>query len=46
MKLGIPYMGGKRKLSKQIIDFILAKNPNCKYFYDLFGGGGAIKDAD
>jgi site-specific DNA-adenine methylase len=41
-KLGIPYMGGKRQLSKKIIDFILDENPNCKYFYDLFGGGGAM----
>jgi len=42
MSLGIPYMGSKRKLSKKIIDYILIHNPNCKYFYDLFGGGGAI----
>ena len=42
LKLGIPYKGGKRQLSKKIIDFILAENPNCKYFYDLFGGGGAM----
>ena len=39
---GIPYMGGKRKLSSKIIDFIITKNPNTEYFYDLFGGGGAI----
>jgi site-specific DNA-adenine methylase len=42
LKLGMPYMGGKRKLSKPIIDYIIAHNPNAKYFYDLFGGGGAI----
>ena len=41
-KLGMPYMGSKRKLSKDIIDFILRENPNVKYIYDLFGGGGAI----
>ena len=35
-------MGSKRKLSKKIIDYILANNPKTKYFYDLFGGGGAI----
>lgn len=40
--LGIPYMGSKRKLSYEIVSYILRKNPNCKYFYDLFGGGGAI----
>lgn len=42
MSLGIPYMGSKRKLAKPIMDYILTKNPNCKYFYDLFGGGGAV----
>jgi len=35
-------MGSKRKLSSKIIDKILEDNPNCKYIYDLFGGGGAI----
>ena len=42
MSIGIPYMGSKRKLSKKIVDHILIHNPKCKYFYDLFGGGGAI----
>ena len=40
--MAIPYMGSKRKLAKPIIDYILANNPNTKYIYDLFGGGGAI----
>ena len=40
--LGLPYMGSKRKLAPEIIRHILSKNPECKYFYDLFGGGGAI----
>jgi len=40
--LGIPYMGSKRKLAKSIIDYILKHNPNTKYFYDVFGGGGAM----
>ena len=40
--LGIPYMGSKRKLAKRINDFILSRHPECRYFYDLFGGGGAI----
>ena len=40
--LGIPYMGSKRKLAKPIIDYIVANNPKAVYFYDLFGGGGAI----
>ena len=39
---GIPYMGGKRKLAPKIINHILNHNPNAKYFYDLFGGGGAV----
>jgi site-specific DNA-adenine methylase len=40
--VGLPYMGSKRKLSKKIVNFILEKNPDCKYVFDLFGGGGAI----
>lgn len=40
--LGIPYMGSKRKLAPKIVDFILAENPNAKYIFDLFGGGGAM----
>ena len=35
-------MGSKRKLSYKIVDYILSKNRDCKYVYDLFGGGGAI----
>jgi len=41
-KLGVPYMGSKRVLAYEIVNYITAQNPNCKYFYDLFGGGGAI----
>ena len=41
-KLGLPYMGSKRKLAKRIVDEILQANLKTKYFYDLFGGGGAI----
>lgn len=41
-KIGIPYMGSKRKLAGKIVDKILEENPKCKYVYDLFGGGGAI----
>jgi len=40
--LGIPYMGSKRKIAFEIVNLIISENPNCKYFYDLFGGGGAI----
>ena len=39
---GIQYMGSKRKLAPKIINHILNHNPNAKYFYDLFGGGGAV----
>ena len=35
-------MGSKRKIAKPILDYICANNPNAKYFFDLFGGGGAI----
>ena len=42
MSLGIPYMGSKRKIAKPLIDYMLSSNPNAKYFYDLFGGGGAM----
>jgi len=42
LQLGMPYMGSKRKLAKTILDWIFMQNPNCKYFYDLFGGGGAM----
>ena len=41
-KLGIGYMGSKRKLSCEIADHILMAHPNTKYVWDLFGGGGAI----
>ena len=40
--LGLPYMGSKRKIAPKIVDFILDQNPDCKYIYDLFGGGGAV----
>ena len=38
-RLGIPYMGSKREIAKDLVDFILKENPNCKYVYDLFAGG-------
>jgi len=42
MKLGMPYMGNKRKLAKRIVAKIRRDNPKAEHFYDLFGGGGAI----
>jgi len=43
--LGLPYMGSKRKYSNQLICKMLEQKPHCKYFYDLFGGGGAMSFA-
>ena len=43
--LGVPYMGSKRKIASKLLDFIVINNPSCKYFYDLFGGGGAMSFA-
>lgn len=40
--MSIPYMGGKRKLSKRILGVIKQSHPDAKTLYDLFGGGGAI----
>ena len=40
--LGLPYMGGKRKIAKDIVDFIMKENPNMNVVYDLFGGGASI----
>jgi len=36
--VGIPYKGGKRYLSKHLVDIMLDKYPNTKYVYDLMGG--------
>ena len=40
--ISIPYMGSKRKLAPKIIEKIIQDNPNVRYIWDLFGGGGAI----
>lgn len=42
LKLGMPFKGSKRAISSKLVDFILKENPNTKYVYDLFGGGGAM----
>lgn len=42
MSLGIPYMGSKRKLAKDIVHLIFKRHPEMTDFYDLFGGGGSI----
>lgn len=41
-KLRIPYMGSKQEISTLLLKQMLAKKPKAKYFYDLFGGGGAM----
>lgn len=41
-KLGLNYMGSKRRLAPKILNEISKYNPNISYLYDLFGGGGAI----
>jgi len=40
--LRIPYMGSKRKIAEQLFQKMLEIKPNAKYFFDLFGGGGAM----
>lgn len=41
-KLGIPYMGSKRKLASDILQKITQRHQGITDFYDLFGGGGSI----
>jgi len=38
----IPYMGSKRALANKLVTFMLKETPNAKYFFDIFGGGGAM----
>lgn len=40
--IGILYLGSKRKISYDILSIIANKAPNARYFFDLFGGGGAM----
>ena len=42
MKLGIPYMGSKRKLASEILKVITQRHEGISDFYDLFGGGGSV----
>jgi site-specific DNA-adenine methylase len=41
-KIGIPYMGSKRKIANKIVNFIIDQHQEINNFYDVFGGGGAI----
>jgi site-specific DNA-adenine methylase len=43
--LGIPYMGSKRKYANALITRMMELQPNARYLYDLFGGGGAMSFA-
>jgi len=38
----IPYMGGKQKYAETLVNKMKELQPNAKYFYDLFGGGGSV----
>ena len=40
--IGISYLGSKRKISYDILSIIASKAPHARYFFDLFGGGGAM----
>jgi hypothetical protein len=39
---GIPYKGGKRKIARELVQFMRRENPDATVFVDLFGGGGAM----
>lgn len=41
MRYGLPYMGSKNQIARQIVDFL----PPAKHFYDLFCGGCAVSHA-
>ena len=38
----IPYMGSKQQIAADLLGVMLQKKPKARYFYDLFGGGGAM----
>lgn len=38
----IPYKGSKQVLAKSLVDMLIMRHRNAKYFIDLFGGGGSI----
>lgn len=39
---GIPYMGGKRGIARDLVTTMLTRHPDATHVYDLFGGGGAM----
>lgn len=38
----MPYMGGKQKYAETLVKKMKELQPNARYFYDLFGGGGSV----
>lgn len=38
----LPYQGSKQKIACDLLGVMLQKKPKAKYFFDLFGGGGAM----
>lgn len=39
---GVPYTGNKQAIAEDLMHVMLRYKPHAKYFYDLFGGGGAM----
>ena len=44
-KFGLPYMGSKNRIAKQLITEIIWNEPNAETFIDLFAGGCAMSHA-
>ena len=42
---GLPYMGGKNRIAKELITEIIWNEPNAQIFIDLFAGGCAMSHA-
>lgn len=38
----LPYMGGKRGIAYELLLAMRQRHPDAKYFFDMFGGGGAM----
>lgn len=41
----IPYQGSKQRIAFKLMAIMAQKCPNAKYFFDVFGGGGAMSYA-
>ena len=42
---GLPYMGSKNRIAKELITEIIWNEPNAQIFIDLFAGGCAMSHA-